>query len=98
MSGARFDSLGDGLRLAYREDGSGDDMARCGFFWLGGFMSDMTGSKAESLAGLARDSRRPSLRSTASPAVSPSADSAQPTPFSVTASPAPVSSRSRRAS
>jgi pimeloyl-ACP methyl ester carboxylesterase len=62
MSGARFDSLGDGLRLAYREDGSGDDMARCGFFWLGGFMSDMTGSKAESLAGLARDSRRPSLR------------------------------------
>ena len=50
------------LRESYREDGSGDDMARCGFFWLGGFMSDMTGSKAESLAGLARDSRRPSLR------------------------------------
>jgi len=62
MSGAQFDSFGDGLRLAYREDGSGDDMARCGFFWLGGFMSEMTGGKAESLAGLARDSRRPSLR------------------------------------
>jgi len=62
MAGAQFDSFGDGLRLAYREDGSGDDMARCGFFWLGGFMSEMTGGKAESLAGLARDSRRPSLR------------------------------------
>ena len=49
MSGARFDSLGDGLRLAYREDGSGDDMARCGFFWLGGFMSDMTAARRRAL-------------------------------------------------
>ena len=51
----------DGIGLAYREDGP-EDIARCGFFWLGGFKSDMEGSKAEALAALARDTRRPGLR------------------------------------
>jgi pimeloyl-ACP methyl ester carboxylesterase len=35
---------------------------RTGLFWLGGFNSDMTGSKAESLAELARAQGRPCLR------------------------------------
>lgn len=61
MSGTGFETI-SGERIAFREDGGGDDMGRCGFSWLGGFMSDMTGTKAESLAGLARESRRPSLR------------------------------------
>ena len=62
MGSIEFQAVGSGLRLAFREDGGGDDMGRCGFFWLGGFKSDMDGTKAESLAGLARDARRPSLR------------------------------------
>lgn len=61
MSDPQYETFGD-LRLAFHEDGGGDDMARCGFFWLGGYMSDMTGSKSETLASLARDSRCPSLR------------------------------------
>ncbi|MBL8893060.1 MAG: alpha/beta fold hydrolase [Rhizobiales bacterium] len=51
-----------GLSLAYREDGATDDGKRCGFFWLGGFKSDMTGSKAEALATAASEMERPSLR------------------------------------
>ena len=39
-----------------------DDLGRCGFFWLGGFMSDMLGTKAEAMAALARETRRPGLR------------------------------------
>ncbi|HSM19214.1 MAG TPA: alpha/beta hydrolase, partial [Hyphomicrobiales bacterium] len=35
---------------------------RTGFLWLGGFNSDMTGSKAERLDALARDTGRPCLR------------------------------------
>lgn len=35
---------------------------RTGFFWLGGFNSDMTGSKAEALDGLALATGRPFLR------------------------------------
>lgn len=62
MSGIQFDSLSGDIDLAFCEDGGGDDMGRCGFFWLGGFKSDMAGSKAESLAALARECRRPSLR------------------------------------
>lgn len=62
MHDIQYSLTGDGNRLAFREDGGGDDMGRCGFFWLGGFMSDMEGTKAETLAGLARESRRPSLR------------------------------------
>jgi pimeloyl-ACP methyl ester carboxylesterase len=50
-----------GAALAYREDG-GEDVGRCGFFFLGGFMSDMQGAKAETLASLARDTRRLAFR------------------------------------
>jgi pimeloyl-ACP methyl ester carboxylesterase len=48
--------------LAYLRDGSGEDVGRTGFFWLGGFVSTMQGAKAEALADLARSTRRPSLR------------------------------------
>jgi pimeloyl-ACP methyl ester carboxylesterase len=51
-----------GLDLAWRADGAVDDGRRCGFFWLGGFMSDMTGTKAEAVAELARQTDRPCLR------------------------------------
>lgn len=57
-----YEELGDGLRIAYREDGASDKLLRCGFFWLGGFKSDMTGGKAEAIADLARATRRPSPR------------------------------------
>jgi pimeloyl-ACP methyl ester carboxylesterase len=55
------DNLMD-FRLAYLKDGPNDDLGPCGFFWLGGFMSEMTGSKAECLADLARATRRNCLR------------------------------------
>jgi pimeloyl-ACP methyl ester carboxylesterase len=55
------DSLMD-FSLAFLKDGPNDDLGPAGFFWLGGFMSDMTGSKAESLADLARTTRRNCLR------------------------------------
>jgi pimeloyl-ACP methyl ester carboxylesterase len=61
MSEIRFERVRDGTEIAYREDG-GEDFGRCGLFWLGGFKSDMEGSKAEALAALARDTRRTSLR------------------------------------
>jgi pimeloyl-ACP methyl ester carboxylesterase len=51
-----------GERLAFIEDGPPDTSTRTGMFWLGGFMSDMEGSKATALASLARDTRRPNLR------------------------------------
>lgn len=54
--------LESGTRLAYRQDGAPGRTGRCGFFWLGGFKSDMDGSKAEAIAGLARDTRRTALR------------------------------------
>ena len=62
MADIQFQSLPDGTHIAYREDGGGDTLGRCGFFWLGGLKSDMEGAKAETLATLARDTRRPSLR------------------------------------
>ena len=49
-------------KLAYQTDGATDALGPCGFFWLGGFMSEMTGSKAESLADTARTARRNLLR------------------------------------
>ena len=61
MSAIKYEDSPDGVGLAYREDGP-EDITRCGFFWLGGFKSDMEGSKAEALAGLARGTRRPPLR------------------------------------
>ena len=61
MSDIQFETREDGIRLAFRE-GGGEDHARCGFFWLGGFKSDMSGSKAEAIAGLANATMRPCLR------------------------------------
>ena len=61
MTSIKFETAPDGTEIAYREDG-GEDFGRCGLFWLGGFKSDMTGSKAEALAALARDTRRSSFR------------------------------------
>ena len=51
-----------GPRIAYLKDGAMAGVSPCGLFWLGGFMSDMTGSKAEALAELARATRRNLLR------------------------------------
>ena len=62
MAEIQFEQMPDGTRIAHREDGGGDTLGRCGFFWLGGFNSDMEGAKAETIATLARDTRRPSLR------------------------------------
>jgi pimeloyl-ACP methyl ester carboxylesterase len=62
MASVDFEQGPGRLKLAYIQDGPADDMTRCGFFWLGGFKSDMTGSKAEALAALARETRRPGLR------------------------------------
>jgi pimeloyl-ACP methyl ester carboxylesterase len=61
-NGASFENGPWGSRLAYRQDGARDELGSCGFFFLGGFMSTMTGSKAESLAELARAKRRGCLR------------------------------------
>ena len=51
-----------GPALAYRIDGGGDEVGRCGFLFLGGFKSEMTGKKGEALAELARATRRRTLR------------------------------------
>jgi pimeloyl-ACP methyl ester carboxylesterase len=61
MTSIKHENAPDGISLAYCEDGP-EDIARCGFFWLGGFRSDMEGSKAQALAALARDTRRPGFR------------------------------------
>ena len=47
MAGVDFEQGPGGVKLAFLQDGAADDLGRCGFFWLGGFMSDMLGSKAE---------------------------------------------------
>lgn len=57
-----FEVLTERNRLAYLQDGPSGRTGRCGFFWLGGYKSEMTGTKAEAIAGLARDTRRPALR------------------------------------
>ena len=62
MAGVDFEQGPGGVELAFLQDGAADDLGRCGFFWLGGFMSDMLGTKAEALAALARETRRPGLR------------------------------------
>ena len=51
-----------GVRLAYLKDGRAEGQSSCGFFWLGGFMSDMTGSKAQALGEVAHASRRSAVR------------------------------------
>ncbi len=62
MGRVAFDEDLKGFRLAYMKDGAADDIGPCGIFWLGGYKSEMTGTKAENLADLARASRRNLLR------------------------------------
>jgi pimeloyl-ACP methyl ester carboxylesterase len=62
MTSVQYDDNLMDFSLAYLKDGPNDDLGPAGFFWLGGFMSDMTGTKAESLAELARNTRRNCLR------------------------------------
>ncbi|MEO1161189.1 MAG: alpha/beta hydrolase [Pseudomonadota bacterium] len=53
----------DGLAIAWLNDGAEPVPAgRCGTFWLGGFKSDMRGSKAEVLANHARATDRSFVR------------------------------------
>ena len=54
MTDIKFERAPDGTPIAFRTDGR-DDLGRCGFVWLGGYKSDMEGSKAEALAALARE-------------------------------------------
>lgn len=62
MARVEFDPFVPDAPLAFMHDGPPDDRLHTGFFWLGGFMSDMTGTKAEALADLARTTRRACLR------------------------------------
>lgn len=62
MGRVAFDGDLKGSRLAFMQDGAADDIGPCGIVWLGGYRSDMTGTKAENLADLARASRRNLLR------------------------------------
>ncbi len=53
----------NGTSIAWLNDGASPTEAqRCGTFWLGGFKSDMRGSKAEVLADHARASERSFVR------------------------------------
>ena len=61
MTDIKFETAPDGTPIAFRTDGR-DDLGRCGFVWLGGYKSDMEGSKAQALAALGRETRRPCLR------------------------------------
>lgn len=62
MAAAQFERGPAGERLAFLQDGSAGDQVRTGFFWLGGFRSDMQGSKATDLAAFASETRRACLR------------------------------------
>ena len=62
MAVAAFDDSLMEFQLALLKDGSADELGPTGFFWLGGFMSEMTGTKGEDLATLARSTRRNCLR------------------------------------
>ena len=62
MAQVRKDSQLGGVQLAYQIDGGADEIGACGFLFLGGFKSDMTGRKAETLAEMARATRRRALR------------------------------------
>ncbi|MGI9514961.1 MAG: alpha/beta hydrolase [Anderseniella sp.] len=53
----------DGTSIAWLNDGIDPALAKtCGTFWLGGFKSDMRGSKAEVLAGHAQTAGRSFVR------------------------------------
>lgn len=62
MAAVAFDDDLMDFSLAHLKDGPGDERGLTGFFRLAGFMSDMTGSKGEALAALARSQRRTCLR------------------------------------
>lgn len=52
-----------GVELAWLSDGpEGMENGPTGLFWLGGFMSDMTGSKAQTLADIAQKAGRNCIR------------------------------------
>jgi len=58
-----YHKTNDGLCIAWLNDGAEPAPAgRCGTFWLGGFKSDMRGSKAEVLADHARTNDRSFVR------------------------------------
>ena len=57
-----FDTT-EGVRIAWREDGPPPRPGTpCGFFWLSGFRSDMSGTKAEAIAAHAAAAGRPCFR------------------------------------
>ncbi len=62
MANTLFDDGFGTSSIAYRIDGGDDELGLTGLYWLGGYKSSMTGSKAEALADLARATRRRSLR------------------------------------
>ena len=63
MSDPQFMPIRQDTSLAFRHDGKTDtENGPAGLFWLGGFMSDMEGSKAQVLADLASKQGRPNLR------------------------------------
>lgn len=62
MPRVEYDNSVPDQRLAFIAEGPPDDRVNTGFFWLGGFKSEMTGSKAEQLAALARATRRSMFR------------------------------------
>lgn len=58
---AKFHEIRPGRRLAYLKK-AGTDSAKTGLIWLGGLRSDMTGTKAETLAHHAKSAGRALLR------------------------------------
>ncbi len=63
MAQPQFMTIRQDTSLAFRHDGKPDTAnGPTGLFWLGGFMSDMEGSKAQTLADLAIKQDRPNVR------------------------------------
>lgn len=63
VSTTRQHAMPDGTQIAWVADGPApEDSKSCGTFWLGGFKSDMRGTKAEVLADHARRSGRSFVR------------------------------------
>ncbi len=63
MSRPQFMPIRKNTAIAFQNDGIRDvEGGPTGLFWLGGFMSDMQGSKAQVLAELAESEQRPGLR------------------------------------
>jgi pimeloyl-ACP methyl ester carboxylesterase len=60
LNDIKFYTRPNGARLAYRLENEGAPGS--GVFWLGGFKSDMAGTKAEAVAALARKKGRQCLR------------------------------------